>query len=246
MTDKTQALLPVTSDEYLIRKGGAYYRPNAAGYTNNVDEAGRYSLEDAIRHSHPNGPDGPRDGIDYMPAPPVRRREATLQADVELVAEAVAQRCSVGSNKDGSPKAPVRYSTIWQAARLGALEYAKMTRQDHFVDVTGMIATEHRIDMANVGEALMEALRDASGHEFMKTWAPADCPTEIVFDLLNALDEARAALTPSAPEPVQKLHELPEGHRWCRHCEQKDPHCSVCEGVGYLPSALSGDAGEGE
>lgn len=59
-----------------------------------------------------------------------------------------------------------------------------------------------------------------------------------------------AALTPSAlsPEPVQK--ELPEGHRWCRHCEQKDRHCSVCEGVGYLPnttpSALSGDAGEGE
>lgn len=57
---------------------------------------------------------------------------------------------------------------------------------------------------------------------------------------------ALAALTPSAPEPVQKLHELPEGHRWCRHCEQKDPHCSVCEGVGYLPSAVSGDAGEGE
>ncbi|MGQ3081041.1 MULTISPECIES: Lar family restriction alleviation protein [Alphaproteobacteria] len=56
------------------------------------------------------------------------------------------------------------------------------------------------------------------------------------------LSLADAALTPSAlsPEPVQKLHELPEGHRWCRHCEQKDPHCSVCEGVGYLPSALSG------
>lgn len=55
--------------EYLIRKGGAYYRPNAAGYTNNIAEAGRYSLDDAIRHSHPNGPNGPRDGIDYMPAP---------------------------------------------------------------------------------------------------------------------------------------------------------------------------------
>lgn len=61
-------------------------------------------------------------------------------------------------------------------------------------------------------------------------------------------DIVTAALTPSAlsPEPVQKMHELPEGHRWCGHCEQKDPHCSVCEGVGYLPSALSGDAGEGE
>ncbi len=55
--------------EYLIRKGGAYYRPNAEGYTNNVEEAGRYTLAEAIRHSHPNGPDGPRDGIDFMSAP---------------------------------------------------------------------------------------------------------------------------------------------------------------------------------
>ncbi len=45
-----------------------------------------------------------------------------------------------------------------------------------------------------------------------------------------------AALTSSAPEPVQKLHELPPGEHICRHCEGKDPHCSVCEGVGSLPS----------
>lgn len=50
---------------YLIRKGGAYYRPNAQGYTRNRIEAGRYTLEDAISYSHPNGPDGPRDGITY-------------------------------------------------------------------------------------------------------------------------------------------------------------------------------------
>jgi len=73
-------LLPVT--EYLIRKGGAYYRPNAAGYTVNVNEAGRYSLEDAIRHSHPNGPDGPRDGTDYMPAP--ARQPHPLTGDVGM------------------------------------------------------------------------------------------------------------------------------------------------------------------
>ena len=51
--------------KYLICKGGAYYRPNAQGYTRNRAEAGRYTLEEAISHSHPNGPDGPRDGITY-------------------------------------------------------------------------------------------------------------------------------------------------------------------------------------
>jgi hypothetical protein len=51
--------------KYLICKGGAYYRPNAQGYTRNRSEAGRYTLEEAISHSHPNGPDGPRDGITY-------------------------------------------------------------------------------------------------------------------------------------------------------------------------------------
>jgi len=53
-------------DRYLIRKRGAFYRPNAEGYTNNKAEAGRYTLAQAISHSHPNGPDGPRDGIDYV------------------------------------------------------------------------------------------------------------------------------------------------------------------------------------
>lgn len=51
---------------YLIRKGDFYYRPNSAGYTAHADEAGRYSLEDAINITHPNGPDGPRDGMDYV------------------------------------------------------------------------------------------------------------------------------------------------------------------------------------
>ena len=55
--------------EYLIRKGGYYYRPNAQGYTTDKAQAGRYSLDDAIRHSYPNGPDGPRDGMSYEPAP---------------------------------------------------------------------------------------------------------------------------------------------------------------------------------
>lgn len=52
---------------YLIYKGGrGWYRRNAEGYTPNPAEAGRFSLADAVRYSHPNGPDGPRDGITFQ------------------------------------------------------------------------------------------------------------------------------------------------------------------------------------
>jgi hypothetical protein len=53
--------------EYLIRKSGAWYRPNSAGYTNNIAEAGRYTLAEAEAITHPNGPDGPRDNMSYEP-----------------------------------------------------------------------------------------------------------------------------------------------------------------------------------
>jgi len=52
---------------WLIYKAGrGYYRPNACGYTNNPAEAGRYDFEDAMKHSHPNGYFGPRDGMQIM------------------------------------------------------------------------------------------------------------------------------------------------------------------------------------
>lgn len=51
---------------YLIRKQGYWYRPNASGYTDSAIQAGRYSLEEAERYTHPNGKDGPRDGMDYV------------------------------------------------------------------------------------------------------------------------------------------------------------------------------------
>jgi hypothetical protein len=50
---------------YLIRKGGAWYRPGSAGYTNNAHEAGLYTLEEAEDITHPNGPNGPRDAMSY-------------------------------------------------------------------------------------------------------------------------------------------------------------------------------------
>ena len=49
---------------YLIHKAGrGWYRPDAQGYTLDPRQAGRYSFDEAVAHSHPNGPFGPRDGI---------------------------------------------------------------------------------------------------------------------------------------------------------------------------------------
>ena len=52
--------------EYLIQKHGIFYRPDARGYTIFKRDAGRYTLKQAINHTHPNGPDGPRDGMVYI------------------------------------------------------------------------------------------------------------------------------------------------------------------------------------
>lgn len=63
--------LPVMQDagDMVIKKRGMYYRPNRQGYTSNISEAGRFTLEEAERETHPNGSDGPRDGMDYEKAP---------------------------------------------------------------------------------------------------------------------------------------------------------------------------------
>ena len=51
---------------YLIRKYGGYYRPNSQGYTDSALTAGRYTKAEAESISHPNGPNGPRDGMSYI------------------------------------------------------------------------------------------------------------------------------------------------------------------------------------
>lgn len=51
---------------YLIRKHGLWYRPNECGYTGSAIQAGRYTKEDAENITHPNGKDGPRDGMSYV------------------------------------------------------------------------------------------------------------------------------------------------------------------------------------
>lgn len=53
-------------ERFFIRKNGAYYRPNSRGYTTSAISAGRYTQEEAEKITHPNGPDGPRDGMSYI------------------------------------------------------------------------------------------------------------------------------------------------------------------------------------
>lgn len=76
----------VEKPEYLICKYGGYYRPDASGYTNDPHHAGRYTFQEAFNHSHPNGPDGPRDGMTFIhesevPASPEADRLAALEAE---------------------------------------------------------------------------------------------------------------------------------------------------------------------
>lgn len=52
-------------------------------------------------------------------------------------------------------------------------------------------------DMANVGRALMKAIADNAGSPPLIGWHPADCPSEIVSDLLNMLDDATRAAPPA-------------------------------------------------
>jgi len=61
--------------EWLIHKAGrGWYRPNASGYTNCPASAGRYSYAEAVDLSHPNGPDGPRDGMTILHVSDLPRR----------------------------------------------------------------------------------------------------------------------------------------------------------------------------
>ncbi len=82
---------------YLIRKSGAYYRPNSQGYTNSAIQAGRYTLDEALDISHPNGPKGPRDNMTFIHEDEVGcedwtayRAQAVRIAELEAALEEIA------------------------------------------------------------------------------------------------------------------------------------------------------------
>ncbi len=53
-------------ERFLIRKNGYWYGPDSRGYTTSAIQAGRYTMDQAYEITHPNGPDGPRDGMSYI------------------------------------------------------------------------------------------------------------------------------------------------------------------------------------
>lgn len=85
--------------KYLIRKNGLYYQPNNRGYTQSLAEAGRYTREEADRETHPNGPDGPRDGMTFVEAAAEMKAHAPelvavatlLQTTGDAIANAIEQ-----------------------------------------------------------------------------------------------------------------------------------------------------------
>ncbi|WP_433910406.1 hypothetical protein [Sphingomonas yabuuchiae] len=71
-------------------------------------------------------------------------------------------------------------------------------------------------DMANVGRALMTAIADNAGCPPLKGWHPANCPSEIVSDLLNMLDDAQAT-NPLAVDAVPAGEVMKQqAHEWRR------------------------------
>ncbi|MBS7669375.1 hypothetical protein [Croceicoccus gelatinilyticus] len=76
---------------YLIRKAGYYYRPNSQGYTTEISAAGLYTLAEAERITHPNGPDGPRDEMSYELAPPTRVEADQVDYIKQRIAELVEE-----------------------------------------------------------------------------------------------------------------------------------------------------------
>jgi hypothetical protein len=61
------------------------------------------------------------------------------------------------------------------------------------VDLLSALESQDDQDMADVGRALMETINSNSRHGELKGWAPTNCPSEVVTDLLNRIDELKGA-----------------------------------------------------
>ena len=101
---------PKHEQGWLIHKTGrGWYRPKAQGYTSDTAQAGRYSYDDAMSYSHPNGWDGPRDGITIkhesdLPDPAVPDDVAGLIAELRVIGchENGDARCTCGIGMDAA------------------------------------------------------------------------------------------------------------------------------------------------
>jgi hypothetical protein len=121
-------------EAYLIRKSGAWYRPNSAGYTTNIAEAGRYTLAEAEAITHPNGPDGPRDSMSYEVAPTLTEMAKAVGEWVLVPREPTDEQVAAGleslASSTGEPSAHIvrdalfAYRAMLAAAPFSAADVA--------------------------------------------------------------------------------------------------------------------------
>ncbi len=100
---------------YLINKRGLWYRPNSQGYTSAAIEAGHYTKEEALAITHPNGIDGPRDGMFYVHIDEVKCPHlAAHRARITELEVALAEMTRL---RDGWKAKAEGYDTIRNALR---------------------------------------------------------------------------------------------------------------------------------
>lgn len=95
--------------------------------------------------------------------------------------------------------------------------------------MTGCTDLADLIDMANVGQGLLERIDLLTKTEGpFKNWTPADDPCEIVFDLVNALDDA-LAVAPPAPAEAQARVVIGEADKvWLLRTLEREKYTGHC------------------
>lgn len=162
-------MTPDTTPEavYLIRKHGGYYRPNARGYTTSAIVAGRYTQEQAERETHPNGPDGPRDGITYIHEKDVQGDEGwdAYRAKSIRIAELEAENAILRTEKHADAEAIAAMKEagmdrlVAEGQRCNAMkphEAAKVSAEDreNIVDeIESIICETHEMDVRDIDYA---------------------------------------------------------------------------------------------
>lgn len=137
VTDTSPAA--VERPAYLIRKHGGYYKPNSQGYTGSAILAGRYTLAEAESITHPNGLDGPRDGMTYL-------HEGALKDDDWLAYAALSAQVAAAN-----ARAAAAYEA---AAKIGD----KLAAQNGPLAERGM-NKDYQAGLSSGGQAVASAIR---------------------------------------------------------------------------------------
>ncbi len=119
--------------QFIIRKGGYYYRPNAQGYTSSLVEAGRYSEAEAVAHMEHCDPGE----ITIFPAPAVPA-SPTLAQDIAATAERIVlEHIAAGLDIDVSSAGSRLDMLAVAIATALEIERAAAPPRHHVVPTTG-------------------------------------------------------------------------------------------------------------